>query len=125
MKSPGIYDIIEEQYGIRFRNKKWNDHSYIENGVVYNEMKQAEKILPFCSSAKVNVSKDTALILLILNIISHGILGTALSPFFDRNWKATGNFNWQPVALVFVFVIPIFGWAMGVLHMAAIWKLSE
>jgi len=124
IKTPDIYDLIDEQYGIRFNNKFWNDHSYTQNGQVYNERKEAEDILPFCSSANVDVSKGTAMILLILNIISHGILGTLLSPFLDRNWKASGQFNWQPLALLFVFVLPIFGWAVGIWHMAAIWNRS-
>ena len=40
---PGVYDLIEEQYGIRFQNKKWNDHSYIDkDGKVQNEFQEAE-----------------------------------------------------------------------------------
>ncbi len=40
ISSPKIYDLIEEQYGIRFNNKKWDDHSYVKNGVTYNEKKE-------------------------------------------------------------------------------------
>lgn len=124
INSPGVYDLVEEQYKIRFNNKKWNDHSYTKDGQVHGEFVEAEQVLPFCSSANVDVSKQTALILLILNFISHGILGTLISPFLDRNWKASGNFNWQPIALLLIFILPILGWILGVWHMFAIWKRS-
>jgi hypothetical protein len=31
--TPSIYDLVDEQYGIRFNNKKWDDHSYVKDGV--------------------------------------------------------------------------------------------
>jgi len=117
--SPSIYDQIDEQYGIRFNNKKWNDHSYVKDGVTYNAIliKTAEQlVLPFCNSANVSVSKSTALILLILNVLSHGILGTLFSAFLDKR-----GFNWAPISLLLVFILPVFGWITGVIHMFYIW----
>jgi len=32
IQTPHVYDLIDEQYGIRFNNKKWDDHSYTESG---------------------------------------------------------------------------------------------
>jgi len=119
---PSVYDLIDEQYGIRFNNKKWNDHSYVKDGVTHNEpvVKTAEElVLPFCNSANVSVAKSTALILLILNVLSHGILGTLLSACLDKR-----GFNWAPISLLVVFVLPVFGWITGVIHMYCIWKNS-
>lgn len=35
INSPDVFDLIEEQYGIRFHNKSFNDTSYTKNGVEY------------------------------------------------------------------------------------------
>ena len=121
--TPSIFDLIDEQYGIRFNNKKWNDHSYVKDGVLHNEKvipKAEELVLPFCNAANVEVSKDVAMILLVLNLLTHGICGTFLSAFLDKK-----GFNWHPISLLLVFILPVFGWVTGVWHMYSIWKHSK
>jgi len=55
--------MIDDQYGIRFNMKTWDDNSYVQNGVTHNELKAPtaeELVLPYCNSANVDISMGTA-----------------------------------------------------------------
>lgn len=100
--------------------KTWDDNSYVKDGVTHNELivpKAEDLVLPYCNTANVDVSKGTAQILLVLNILTHGLVGTILSSCLDRK-----GFNWNALALVFLHVLPFFGWVVGVWHMYSIYK---
>lgn len=40
MKHPSVFDYIDQQYGIRFKNENWKDNSYVKNGVTYDGLQE-------------------------------------------------------------------------------------
>ena len=40
INSPSVWDLIEEQHGIRFHNKSWKDNSYTKDGKEYDGLQE-------------------------------------------------------------------------------------
>ena len=87
-----------------------------------NESPSGQDYLPCCQAAQVDITEQTALILLIINFLCPGF-GTWISAFIDKrgcNWTAL-IVGWAQSALTSIFV----GWLWGIYHMYCQWNYSK